>query len=169
MRKRIYCVIFILNVTLPGGMSLDALPYLTAWRVDWRCLPWISIFSCLERHAWRPRRWDQSIGWCCHSTAILVSLFLVCPPPCPRSGRAVENRASWCARKTIAFLFERCRAITRSFLKIVTPLRSWHVLSSLFLAFASVSTFRRLLGAAAIFCWWSMSQPHTAVLTRHST
>ena len=25
MRKRIYCVICILNVTLPGGMSLDAL------------------------------------------------------------------------------------------------------------------------------------------------
>ena len=59
----------------------------------------ISIFPCLERLTWRPRMWDQSIGWCCRSTAFLVSLLPVCPLPCPRSGDVAENRASWCAQK----------------------------------------------------------------------
>ena len=45
----------------------------------------------------------QSIEWGCHFSAFFVSLFLLCLPPCPRSGRVAENRASICAQRTVAF------------------------------------------------------------------
>ena len=120
-------------------------------------MPCISIFFCLERLAWRPRRWDQLIRWYCRPTTFLVSLpRLPSVMPSIRT-RCRESCLTMWPKKYDSFLI---RTITYSFLLIVTPLRLWHIVFSLFLAFASVSTFKRLLGAATIFWWWSMSRVH---------
>ena len=86
-----------------------------------------------------------------------TSPFLLDSPCLPSTMPSIRSRCKEscfmiCKIKTIVSQFERCRTMNCSFLKIVTPLRLRGVLSSLFLEFASVFTFQRLLGEIAIIC-----------------
>ena len=131
-------VIFIFRCLL-SSFRHHTLPYRVTCRLTLPAMDLHFLLSLAARLAptkVRPYHW------------VMWSLFCNLSLPLPRLyspmplGRAIENSAPWCARNTLSFWFERCRAMTCSFLQIVTHLRLWHVFSSLFLAFASMSTFR---------------------------
>ena len=59
----LFIYIFFVNAMCCLYLSLSlSLSLSLMCSVDWRCVSWISILSCLERLAWRPRKGDQSIG-----------------------------------------------------------------------------------------------------------
>ena len=121
------------------------LPYLTKstakWRVDWRCRSRISISFSLGQYAWSSQRWGPSIGWCCHSIAILASLFRACPRPCPPVYLFAGSHDSWHAQKMTVFSSLPFQTATFWYLRYESLPRSWCVLSSLFATCASGSTF----------------------------
>ena len=72
--------------------------HLNKWRADWRCRSLTSIFFGLGQYAWPSRSWGLSIGWSCHSIAVLVSLFRACPRPCSPVDLFAGSHVSWHAQ-----------------------------------------------------------------------
>ena len=85
-------------------LSMYFQSYLTKWRADWRCRSRTSISFGLGQYAWPSRRWDPSIGWCCHSIAVLASLIRACLRPCPPVDLFAGSHVRWHAQK-ISFLY----------------------------------------------------------------
>ena len=123
-------------------------PYLTKLRADWRCRSRPSISFGFGQYSWPSRRWGPSIGWCCHSIAVLASLFRACPRPCPQVDLFARSHVAWHVQKMTAFSFLPFLTATFWYLRYESLPRSWCVLSSLFAACASGSTFRMLPGVA---------------------
>ena len=146
----------------------DTLPYITAWRVYWRCLSRTSIFSCFAPSSCTARSSSRPIVGCCRSIAAAVSLCHACLPPCLLADCVASCHASLCARRRKASSASLSEWATSWCQLVLAPPHWLRALSSWSLAFSLMPTFQAPPAAAVRLCWWSKFLLHIARLTKHS-